>query len=84
MKGKQVRLFELVIVVIILVGGSTLLGDYAAMQMAGQSVVKNAQLCQLLILVGVVAGSAAAVVLEARKQQDGTCRRGDERVTGDP
>ena len=54
-----------IIVVMIMIGLSAMLGDYAAVQAAGQTVVKNAMLCQILFLAGIVAGIALVLVFQA-------------------
>lgn len=44
------------ILVLIVIGVSALLGDYAATIMSTSTVVKNAMLCQIIFLVGIIAG----------------------------
>lgn len=65
MKSKNGRAVEIFIVVMIMIGLSAMLGDFAAVQAAGQTVVKNAMLCQILFLAGIVAGIAIVLVFQA-------------------
>jgi len=64
-KSKNGRAVEIFIVVMIMIGLSAMLGDYAAVQAAGQTVAKNAMLCQILFLAGIVAGIAIVLVFQA-------------------
>ncbi|MFA6361922.1 hypothetical protein [Methanoregula sp.] len=44
------------ILIIIVIGISAMLGDYAARIMSTSTIVKNAMLCQIIFILGVLAG----------------------------
>jgi hypothetical protein len=65
MKAKPEQSIAVFIVIIAIIGISTMLGNYAAVQVVGQTVVKNAMLCQILFLAGIVAGCAIVLAFQA-------------------
>jgi len=50
------------ILMIIIIGISAMLGDYAARIMSTSTVVKNAMLCQIIFILGVLAGIVMCLI----------------------
>jgi hypothetical protein len=53
-----------VVMILILVGISALAGDYAAVIMSTSTIVKNSMVCQILVILGFIAGSVMVLIFQ--------------------
>ena len=65
MMAKGDRFLLHVLILIVIIGLSTVLGNYAAIQMAEQAAAMNSLFCQILFIAGLVAGSALILGYQA-------------------
>ncbi len=75
---KHERTLGVFIVVMVTVGLSAVLGNYAAIQMAEQTMVKNSLLCQILFLAGLVAGCALILAYQTWERDQVRQSSGEE------
>lgn len=77
-RAKRERTIGMFMVVMVTIGLSAVLGNYAAIQMAEQTMVKNSLLCQILFLAGLVAGCALILAYQTWDRNQVRQRSGED------
>lgn len=77
-RAKRERTIGMFMVVMVTIGLSAVLGNYAAIQMAEQTMVKNSLLCQILFLAGLVAGCALILAYQTWDRNQIRQRSGED------